>query len=315
MTQPTAFWTITAYFNPAGYERRLANYLRFRASHKGPLVVAELSNNGRFVLAEDRDTTVIRVRAPDVMWHKEGLLNIALDNVPETAKYVAWLDCDVLFDRKDWQALAISELARAPLVQLFSDLFDLGKDGAGDRTRGRTGRSIASLVDTESVPALAFRPTQTVHMRQSLFGLAWAARIDTIRRHRFYDAMIVGSGDRALACAAFGRFDDTVASLHLSSARTAHYLAWAKPFFEDVKARVRCLPGKLLHLWHGEISDRRYAERHAELARLCFDPNTDLIRGTHGLWSWSDPHSEIATMLRRYFESRNEDGCRVTGTK
>jgi hypothetical protein len=33
------------------------------------------------------------------MWIKENLLNIALRNVPKEAKYIAWSDADVTFQK------------------------------------------------------------------------------------------------------------------------------------------------------------------------------------------------------------------------
>ena len=31
-----------------------------------------------------------------------------------------------------------------------------------------------------------------------------------------------------------------------------HYLAWAEPFYDAVRARVAFVEGNLFHLWHGE---------------------------------------------------------------
>jgi hypothetical protein len=120
--------------------------------------------------------------------------------------------------------------------------------------------------------------------------------------------MILGSGDRALVCAALGRFDDTMTSLKLSRARMVHYLGWAEPFYASVRGDVGALRGRPFHIWHGEIADRKYAERHSALAGCPFDPATDLIRSDVGLWAWRTNHPEIANMIEAYFASRREDG-------
>lgn len=33
------------------------------------------------------------------MWIKENLINIALSKTPKTAKYIAWLDADIVFHK------------------------------------------------------------------------------------------------------------------------------------------------------------------------------------------------------------------------
>src|SRR4051794_27945804 len=113
-------WAVTSYFNPARYKRRLDNYLRFRSALHIPLIVAELSYNGDFVVPEDRLTKVIRLRSKDVLWHKEGLLNIAISQLPATVEYAAWLDCDIIFEQQNWPELAVAQLKDKLLVQLFT---------------------------------------------------------------------------------------------------------------------------------------------------------------------------------------------------
>jgi hypothetical protein len=177
------FCTITSFFNPAGYKRRLENFLRFREHLCAQLIVAEMSMDGTFVVPSDQRTKVIRVRGTDVMWHKESLLNLALDHVPLTVKYIAWLDCDVILERQDWLLGAKALLGRHSLVQLFTDLHDLPKEGALEPIPPRTGQGIASLITDGAPLETAFRPTKSLHMRQSSFGLAWAARADPLREH------------------------------------------------------------------------------------------------------------------------------------
>jgi len=150
-----------------------------------------------------------------------------------------------------------------------------------------------------------------VHMRQGAFGLAWAARRSLMDTHGFYDAMILGSGDRAMACAAFGRYQDAIASIHLNERRTEHYLAWAQSYHAAVGGRVGYLPGGIYHLWHGDLADRGYKERHIAFAEYDFDPARDLVVDKNGAWTWARERPEIDTLIRTYFESRQEDGAAV----
>ena len=41
-------------------------------------------------------------------------------SVPQNAKNIAWLDCDVIFERPDWMHEAERKLSEANVVQLYS---------------------------------------------------------------------------------------------------------------------------------------------------------------------------------------------------
>jgi hypothetical protein len=87
-----------------------------------------------------------------------------------------------------------------------------------------------------------------------------------------------------------------------------HYLAWAKPFHRAVGGRVGFVDGRVLHLWHGELRDRRYAQRHEGLVRFGFDPFSDIALDPSGSWRWNGSKSEMHEYVRDYFEFRKEDG-------
>ena len=124
----------------------------------------------------------------------------------------------------------------------------------------------------------------------------------------------MGSGDRALACAAVGRAEDAVVTLHLNEARTRHYLPWATRLTAAVGGRVGVLDGALFHLWHGELSFRGYAERHRAFADFQFDPARDLIYRPGRPLEWSPTRPDLEAFARKYFESRREDGAHTDAT-
>src|SRR5688500_2434422 len=149
---PSGLWAITSYFNPLGYQTRLANYRIFRRHLPVPLLTVELGYDGRFELNARDATTLVQVPGGDVMWQKERLLNLgldalppacdvvvwrgadllseragllgrgvdALDALPPECDVVVWLDADILFDRADWPERAVEALDASVMVQLFS---------------------------------------------------------------------------------------------------------------------------------------------------------------------------------------------------
>src|SRR5262245_29995402 len=306
-----ALWAITSYFNPLRYSSRLRIFRIFRRFLRIPLVAVELGYDNQFDSTGDDAEMLVRVSGTDVLWQKERLLNLALANVPPHVKCIAWMDCDVILERDDWPEAVLDALRDCELVQLFSELNDLPRMVVPPlrvELNEITGRSIAHLLSTGSYTVADLAPTSSMRPRQMAWGLAWAARKPLLARHGFYDALVVGSGDRALACAAYGRYDNPVTIARMNASQQAHYLQWAEPFYCDVQGNVGCVEGCLYHLWHGDIANRRYRERHELFSSYAFDPATDIVINGSGAYKWADHRRDLAEFCRSYFMSRLEDG-------
>jgi hypothetical protein len=139
-------------------------------------------------------------------------------------------------------------------------------------------------------------------------GLAWVGHRALLEKHGIYDAMILGSGDDALAHAAYGRFDEFTKLLYLTPTQTNHYLNWARPFFDAVQGNTGYLKDDLFHYWHGAFADRQYVERQKTLLQFDFDPYLDVAIDDYGCFKWSSDKPELHAYLREYFVTRNEDG-------
>jgi hypothetical protein len=303
-------WAITCYFNPIGYQRRLANYRTFRRNLTVPLVTVELSNGGDFQLSAADADVLIQLRCPDILWHKERLLNIALRAVPRACHRVAWLDCDVVFTTTDWAERTVEALEHFDLLQLYMHFYDIGRDASTDEFGiahcSNTGYSLAYGLATGAVSLEVLGGE--LRLQGCSQGLAWAAPRDVLDRHGFYDACIMGSGDRAMVCAALGEFDYARHRLQMNARWAEHYLAWAKPYFDTVGGRMGFVDGGIIHLWHGDLAARKYAERHKGLSQFDFDPFADLRLDDQGCWRWSSDKRPMHQFAKNYFASRKEDG-------
>ncbi len=303
-------WAITSYFNPVGFKRRLSNYRIFRANLAVPLVTVELSFDGRFELTDDDADILIQLSGGAVLWQKERLLNIAFRSVPQNAKNIAWLDCDVIFERTDWMHEAERKLSEANVVQLYSEVVDLGPEGY--RTNGLhhevrpTGHSIVSEINSSGLKQLDAAVESGKNIRQPFpTGMAWAARRKILEGHGLYDAMIVGGGDRAIVHAMYGQFE--VPLLHLSKPRQEHYLRWARGYHSEVAGKIENVSGRIFHLWHGNFLNRNSRGRQRLLAGFDYDPDHDLKIGPNGAWHWARHRPDLEDFLRKYFLSRAED--------
>jgi hypothetical protein len=301
-------WVVTSYFNPMGYRRRLATYRAFRASLDLPLITVELAYGPDFELTQADATHLVQLRATDILWQKERLLNVALRALPDDCRFVAWLDCDVLFQRRDWAHATVASLADHALVQPFSVVYDL------DRSADITTLD-ASPFTNERVSMAArhvdggvdFAATSTCTLGQYSPGHAWAARREVLDVG-LYDAMILGSGDLAMAMAALGRWEGVVAAYAMNDRQARHYREWAARWHAVVQGNLGVVEGALYHVWHGSLADRGYARRYALLQGHEFDPHQDLAIAENGSWRWNSAKQELQRDVAAYFASRKEDG-------
>jgi hypothetical protein len=303
-------WAISCYFNPGKYRRRLEVFHEFRARLAAPLVVAELSYDGRFDLRRNDAEILIQLDGGAVLWQKERLLNIAWQNVPAGCRKIAWLDCDVVFSSDDWIDAAVTLMDDYPLVMLFSTVGELHRfaqlgslsllDGCD------VGHSIIHQMNQgQQVDGLL---SNNMRLSRTHSGLAWAANRSVVEGLGFYDACIVGSGNRAMLCAALDRWDAALRYISMNERWADHYRRWANRFLARVGGQIGCLDTTLFHLWHGDLAKRRYAERHREFARYEFDPDRDIAIQSNGCWAWASEKEEMHEFLLRYFNERREDG-------
>ncbi len=275
-------------------------------------MAVELSFDGHFELQREDADVLVQIRGGSIMWQKERLLNIAVKRVPGTCGKIAWVDCDVIFASDEWVERANRALDEFSLVHLFHERHDLPRHVGPDRLRSwdtpPTSRSVVyKMAAGDATPEDLFLSNAPLE-RRSTAGLAWASRREVLEKHGLYDACILGSGDRAILCAALGKFAYGERALLMNARRAEHYLVWARPYFEAVRGRVGCIQGPLFHLWHGDVKDRQYEERHRGLNGFDFDPFTDIVLDHNGCWRWSSDKRQLHVFVRRYFESRSEDG-------
>ena len=305
------FWAITSYFNPGGYRSRGNNYKIFRKHLNVPLITIELSFNGDFDLHPSDADVIVQKQSRSVMWQKERLLNIALRYLPETCDQVAWLDCDIIFKDPEWSKHTCQALEHYPLVQPFQKVYELspGKQAAKTQIKSTDpdGYSIAYLLETGEVSSEILSGNMRV-LQGCNSGLAWAAQRELLERDSFYDACVVGSGNRAMVCGALGRPEEAIQYLQMNSQWQKHYLAWADKHYESVGGKIGYVEGSIYHLWHGNLQNRQYQDRHRIFKAYDFDPEIDLALANNLCWLWNSNKPAMHGYVAGYFGTRLEDG-------
>lgn len=304
-------WAITSFFtfdDPPGVARRLAAYREFRRRLDLPLIAVELSSDGAFDLTPADADIVVQRAGGSVVWQKERLLNVALDALPPACDTVVWIDCDIAFERDDWVEAACGELERQALVQPFRYVRLLAEGETPENHRPAPAASrecVVAMRRRNELPEDNFRRQGSSLLYRYNPGLAWVARRSLLERVRFYDAMIMGSGDKAMFSAACGRHEDAAAAFGMSSAQRRHYYAWARPFAAAVGERFGYIEGEVHHFWHGDLALRRYTSRYQGFEQLDFDPAADVRVNAQGVWEWTTAAKpELQRQVQQYFRGR-----------
>jgi hypothetical protein len=300
---------ITTYYNLTKSKRKLANYHLFAKNIPFFLITVELAAKpDDYELDSGCADVYVRTTSRDLLWHKESLLNVALNHIPEEFIYIAWIDCDVIFMNESLEDEICAKLRSHNLIQLFSRMYDMSatENEMPTQISNVSGYGISYLTANDVVFENSLKPKDTMDMRKSLFGLAWSAHKSIIQKQGFYDACIAGSGDRALYCAAAGQYNVTKTNLHLSKVRYDHYVGWAEKFNSDIDGKISYIDGLIIHLYHGEIANRQYKERHMAFSELEFNPNTDLKRLESGSLEWGNNSETYNNFFLNYFTGRKE---------
>ena len=297
---------VTTYFNPVSYKTKAANYHAFRQlvlrSGLNLLTIECAFRDDPFELAGLPE--VRQVQCKDVMWQKERLLNEAIRTLPAKWDKIAWVDCDLLFINPAWAVETAEQLARHVVVQPYTHVVRLPRGHNDYRGEGPSWTSFASIYNDPSVPT---REGWDAHGHT---GFAWAARREFFDKCGLYDACILGNGDHYIAHAVAGEPGCSCITKRLigTPSQHAHYRAWADRAYGLCHGDIGCVPGSLLHLWHGDVENRKYLERQDELNRLGYDPFVDIRVDSSGCWEWSSEKPALHRWAVDYFNGRREDG-------
>ena len=314
---PGEFWGITTFINPFRYKNKLKNYRRFRQGTKQQglrlLCVELVKGKSDFQLNLDDADKLIQLRAEDVLWQKERLLNIALKNLPPDCDKIAWLDADIIFSNNLWVSEAANLLQVYNIAQLFSYVVRLSKNQNAEKV----DISRLPLGDSEghkiygvaySVANFGRNQLQGSFIQQGHTGYAWAARRSIFERHGFYDRSIMGGADFLMASAFFDSTERFFNGFSYGKPLVRDQQRWAKGVNEDVQRSVYYVPGVIFHLWHGKFIHRQYDIRARILSKFNYSPDSDIELAANGCWKWKANKPLMHFAVKYYFLLRNEEG-------
>lgn len=312
---PGTFWGITAFFNPAGYQNKYENYLKFRESSSNQglkLCTVELAFGNRPFEMKKNDADILlqlRTDKKNSLWQKERLLNIGFKNLPIDCDKISWLDCDILFENDDWLNETIKLLEKYIVVQPYSFVsrLNMGESNIENADTLPFGDKDGQIIHSMGYGVSHLgKDSLSNYMKHGHTGYAWSSRKEVFDKYGFYDSLIIGAGDLFMSNAFFNNHSAYIDKLPPDKLRK-DYIAWAKKLYNKVKGSVYYSTGLLQHLWHGDYKDRFYMNRYDTYKVYDFDPKKDIKKDINDVWEWSSGKVKLHADIRRYFIIRRED--------
>lgn len=308
-------WAVTTYFNPAGYRSRFQNYHLFRKHLPVPLLTMALEYHPEPELQPGDADILVRIREGDVMWQKERLFNEALRYLPPHCTKVLFLDADVIFPDPNWVERVDLALDRALVVQPFSGVANVYASEVPEVLRTHRYQSEPPY---EVGSAFLFAQGQSPSNRRekkdaagkthilSSPGIAWATNRAFIEEVRFFDRLIIGSGDIAFWSGVSGDHGNFLA-VQRPEKVMGQWKVWAERARALAAGSIGYVDAWVLNLMHGTYKNRRYSKRWLLPIKHHFDPEADLRIGGEGAWLWNSNKPELHQGLVQYFKQRQED--------
>jgi len=285
---------VLVYFNPNKYISRKANFecmikelICYPVSEI--VMVSPKNTKPELTIPDDSRIKIIEVETQSVFFMKESLQNKGWKESNKENPYILFLDTDIVYET-EWIDKLIKSLEKNDIVQAWHKATLLNRYN----TIMTTEDSWVSLFKTKP-------KSQEVTSFKAHTGFAWAFRrdfLESIGDLNMY--CVIGSGDQILARAIL---NTEIQPRHMYMKNA--YEKFTKKVQNALKKGVGFLEGvHIRHLYHGEISDRKYYERHIYLNEIGFDESElcikdDMVHFKDSL-KWNSHFS-------KYFSERNED--------
>ena len=306
---------ISTYFNPqeSPYRLKAFNYFYNSIKHLNHAIIECVIGDAKPQLEDSQ--VYSRVYTPNLLWHKEALLNALIKQLPAKYKYIFWVDADVIFMNNDWLTEGVEQLKKHKIIQPFEycvhlereetrpswDTIDIRYSKTPNKINKKAWRSFcANYVDTlgfEGYPAVKKEWDEADYDTHGHVGFAWAARRDVLEAVPLYDKALIGGADHIIAHAAAGQlahkcitksFTDNIDEVH----------EWSEDFYSVVGGDIGFVGGELYHIWHGDIDKRQYLKRIQD-----FTAKTKQIthKDKNGLYITDEADDAY---MKRYFRER-----------
>lgn len=303
---------ITAYYNPSKNKRRLElhhDFVKRLSVYSGlQIVTVECSfKNNTFELFPQKYSKeiIIQIKAENILWLKENLINIALKtlfnnkNFVENCKYIVWSDDDIEFADETWMNKFKISLQQYKIVQMFKEALFLDINGKILENHLSFGYYYAEK-------RLKLSDNEYPHP-----GYIWGTTTNNLMKiGNIFDYGILGNGDIHMAYALIG---DYLKSFPNKMALNENYRGclkkWQDKAMQIFEKNVGYTNIVIKHHWHGSKKNRQHLYRWLLLSKFDYDPLGLIVKndGHYELNGLKKNNSEFIEKIKEYFTDRKED--------
>lgn len=321
---------VAVYNNPRRWQSRLRllkEFIPHMLDSGVRLTLVEHAHGERpheFDKADMPHVNLVQVRggSNQEIWIKEALIKIGVRSLPHDWKYLAWIDADVAFEHRAWASETVHMLQMYRVGQPWSHSVDLGPDRSiltnewgHDVDRSFCAAWMAGDVD---IPHDGYGPNQNAVSRALLvnrgrkdwrqhYGYAWAMRREAWDGiGGLPDWLVTGSADYHSALAFAGKLKSEA---YLSPGCARKFAEFQRKVDYHIRQDIGCVPGMLIHGFHGSKKNRNYLSRSDILKESAFCPDADLTYDHQGIPMLSEERDNriLRDGLRRMNIIRYED--------
>jgi len=271
------------------------------------IVPIEISTNNSFDLNMQG---LFALKSDQLLWQKERVINYLAEKMPDSIKYIAFIDGDVLFSDDNWVQEAKNKLDQKEnlFIQPFSDVYYLPKNHY--RNHGFYSHSTPSVSSQIIKSDGKENYIKTFNSSDYTFGnpgMAWITKKETLLNNPLYDKCIIGGGDT------INLFKWLNLSLDIEIPFIKRKQDSVICFLKDIlnnKSNVEInfdyIDQPIFHLNHGDKVNRKYIERQKILKDTNFNVSKDLVND-QGLYRYVGDNKDFLKSIENYFKERNED--------
>jgi hypothetical protein len=244
----------------------------------------------------------IEVHAATMAWSKENCLNIGIQSLPHSARYIGTFDADVHWRLPGWASQIVHTLNLYHAVQPWQTCYDLGPNDEHVQTH-------------TSFCYRYFQGENVIHCEIPAYGTfgyphpgyAWAwtrEALDGIGG--LYELGGMGSGDYHMALGLIGKADRSIPhGVTKEFAETVH--VWQRRALRAANKKIGYVPLTIEHEWHGDKARRGYLSRWDIFLQHKFNPIYDLRRNSWGVLEFDGNKPDLERAFDCYLRSRQED--------
>ncbi|MDE1905104.1 MAG: hypothetical protein KGH75_01455 [Rhodospirillales bacterium] len=305
---PKDLHVVSSIFNPKGYRSRSLNYYKFidhMIESKVNINIIECAIKGAdFTTAHDSRINQTWVRSNSALWMKENLLNIAINKLPSTVKYLLVADADIEFKDVNWVQKLIETLQKYPVVQAWHKAVDLGPKGMPMPVNHLNEMKHESF-------AFYYKKFGTVTQEMQMYahpGYAVAYNMEALRdMGGLFEHAILGGADRYMVTSWIGKHEYWFNENAHSEEFLRYSEKWVNNAYKVVNGNLGHLNCNINHSFHGYKVKRNYLGRKFILKDHAFNPETDIFKNSYGVYEFAGNKPGMEKDISDYFESRQED--------